>query len=74
MFNLMKLAPVKKMLEMKWTLGLIYTIAGYNFFPEWNVRNVYCARGDGHHYDPTNERYDVTISTSGRRMFWKISA
>ena len=33
-------------------------------FQACNIRNVCRARGDGHHYDVTNKRCDVTIMTS----------
>ena len=32
-------------------------------FPTWNIRNVWRARDDGHHYDVTSECCCVTITT-----------
>ena len=31
-------------------------------FPTWNVRNVWRARGDGHHYDVTSKCCGITIT------------
>ena len=40
-------------------------------FPTWNIRNVWRARDDGHHYDVTSKCCGVTITT--RLIEWTLS-
>ena len=40
-------------------------------FPTWNIRNVWRARDDGHHYDVTSKYCGVTITT--RLVEWTLS-
>ena len=40
-------------------------------FPTWNIRNVWRARDDGHHYDVTSKCCGVTITT--RLVEWTLS-
>ena len=40
-------------------------------FPTWNIRNVWRARDDGHHYDVTSKCCGVTTTT--RLVEWTLS-
>ena len=48
----------------------IHECFGRNF-PTWNIRNVWRARDDGHHYDVTSKCCGVTITT--RLVEWVLS-